>query len=517
MDAVSKVGRQAALSAGQATAAMAGGGAWRGAALIAGNALGGAIGGAFGSTLDQLESFDPNTFDWNKALQNIGLAAAMGAAQGAAGGANMWAKRVCFVAGTPLLTPDGAKAIEQFQVGDLVLSRDEHNVEGAVEAKAVEEVFVNHGLVLYLHVGGRRIGTTGEHPFFVRGKGWLPANEIIAGDHLVGHDNQWVVVEAVERTEEFQTVYNLRVADSHTYFVGAPEWGFSLWAHNTYVAKQVKGKWVIYDDVGHKYVNKAQMGMSTNTRGAKGYTAASAQSRAAELNKTYNALAGPLQKQGLTPSQIKQLFNKHGGLKGKLDFKQFFTDIVTAPANGTTREGRLRVDWADAVKATKAARQQFGWTLPNKAKALQWQVHQKAVSKKLGDAAKLAGDKHGDQIELKVGPASGGKKTRMIADDIVRPGKGSATTETILGDAKFKQGVDLSKKTGPQLRGTLTAKQAKAWEMIDNHASKPVVVTVHKGAEKLGLTPGAKLEPATISLMFYVSDKKGGVHPVSYQ
>lgn len=28
------------------------------------------------------------------------------------------------------------------------------------------------------------------------------------------------------------TVYNLRVADYHTYFVGCNEWGWSVWAHN---------------------------------------------------------------------------------------------------------------------------------------------------------------------------------------------------------------------------------------------------------------------------------------------
>jgi len=27
-------------------------------------------------------------------------------------------------------------------------------------------------------------------------------------------------------------VYNLRIADYHTYFVGSREWGFSVWAHN---------------------------------------------------------------------------------------------------------------------------------------------------------------------------------------------------------------------------------------------------------------------------------------------
>ncbi len=35
-------------------------------------------------------------------------------------------------------------------------------------------------------------------------------------------------------TEQWETVYNLRVADFHTYFVGEEAWGFSAWAHNQY-------------------------------------------------------------------------------------------------------------------------------------------------------------------------------------------------------------------------------------------------------------------------------------------
>ncbi|MEZ6143345.1 MAG: hypothetical protein R3B84_22485 [Zavarzinella sp.] len=31
---------------------------------------------------------------------------------------------------------------------------------------------------------------------------------------------------------EWETVYNLRIADHHTYFVGDETWGFSAWAHN---------------------------------------------------------------------------------------------------------------------------------------------------------------------------------------------------------------------------------------------------------------------------------------------
>ena len=47
----------------------------------------------------------------------------------------------CFAAGTPLLTPEGSKRIEDFEVSDLLLSRSENDPEGPVEAKRVLTVF----------------------------------------------------------------------------------------------------------------------------------------------------------------------------------------------------------------------------------------------------------------------------------------------------------------------------------------------------------------------------------------
>jgi len=139
---------------------------------------------------------------------------------------------VCFAAGTPLLTPTGAKLVEEFRRGDLILSRPESAVDADVEVKAVEEVFVRVAPVLNLHVGGRVIRTTGEHPFYALGRGWVFARELAAGDKLSTHEGRWVAVESVTDSGEVTTVYNLRVSEFHTYFVGSPEWGFSVWAHN---------------------------------------------------------------------------------------------------------------------------------------------------------------------------------------------------------------------------------------------------------------------------------------------
>jgi hypothetical protein len=41
-----------------------------------------------------------------------------------------------------------------------------------------------------------------------------------------------VAVEECYDTGEYERVYNLKVSDFHTYFVGCDEWGFSVWAHN---------------------------------------------------------------------------------------------------------------------------------------------------------------------------------------------------------------------------------------------------------------------------------------------
>ena len=141
-------------------------------------------------------------------------------------------QNTCFAAGTPLLTPDGSKPIEQFKVGDFLLSRDENDPLGPISPKVVEEVFVRTGQILHVHVRGQVIRTTPEHPFWVNGRGWLPAGCLCVGDLLYSHDGNWLPVEDLYNGGESETVYNLRVADHHTYFVGSQEWGWSVWVHN---------------------------------------------------------------------------------------------------------------------------------------------------------------------------------------------------------------------------------------------------------------------------------------------
>jgi hypothetical protein len=75
------------------------------------------------------------------------------------------------------------------------------------------------------------IASTAEHPFYVYGKGWVRLDEIQAGDWL-RTDDGWVRVNKVEDTGKWEPVYNVRVAEHHTYFVGDADWGFAVCAHN---------------------------------------------------------------------------------------------------------------------------------------------------------------------------------------------------------------------------------------------------------------------------------------------
>ena len=164
---------------------------------------------------------------------------------------------VCFAAGTPVLTPEGTKAIEQIKVGDLVLSLPEDDPNGPVVAKRVEEVFERSSVLFDLHVGGKLIRTTAEHPFYVQGKGWTAAKSLVSGDLLRSHDGQWVPVESTCDSGEIAPVYNMRVEEFHTYFVGSAEWGFSVWVHNT--CKVVDTNKLVPDSTGRGVFDPAKL------------------------------------------------------------------------------------------------------------------------------------------------------------------------------------------------------------------------------------------------------------------
>jgi hypothetical protein len=96
----------------------------------------------------------------------------------------------CFAAGTPIRTPEGSKPIEELQTGDWVLAAPDNDPEGPVKPCRVLQAFENYLPIVNLRLNGRVIRTTAEHAFWVEGRGWTAAHELIAGARLRSNDDR---------------------------------------------------------------------------------------------------------------------------------------------------------------------------------------------------------------------------------------------------------------------------------------------------------------------------------------
>ena len=221
-----------------------------------------------------------NAYAASAAVGTVGLTAGTADLLKRIGGlrATKGAGSLCFVAGTPVLTEDGYKAIEDIKAGDMVISRDE--ATGETVSKPVVQLFRNHDkqildVVLDSGHSTEVIGATPEHPFFVDGRGWVEAGDLQPGDQIVSHasgegQGGALLVKAVNARAEREDTYNFEVADTHTYFVGK----LQAWVHNTCSATDLIGNGgkqldsnTIVGAYGNKYVKQAD-GSYTNVGSA---------------------------------------------------------------------------------------------------------------------------------------------------------------------------------------------------------------------------------------------------------
>jgi hypothetical protein len=138
----------------------------------------------------------------------------------------------CFVAGTPVLTENGLRAIEDVDVGDLVWSRDD--VTGEESLAPVLRTFVTPDRELMrvelLHDNTvEAIEATPEHPWHVEGRGWVSTKDLVPGDIVITAHGGWARVGSTTWEQKRATVYNFEVEGTHSYFVGE----VSAWVHNT--------------------------------------------------------------------------------------------------------------------------------------------------------------------------------------------------------------------------------------------------------------------------------------------
>ena len=136
----------------------------------------------------------------------------------------------CFVAGTLVLTVNGVVAIEMIKAGDLVYAADEESLE--VSLKPVLETYIREtSSLVHITVNGEEIVSTFDHPYYVKGKGFINAVELCIGYELIDNNGNILVVEQIFREEQHNEtvkVYNLHVEDFHTYYVS----NYGVLVHN---------------------------------------------------------------------------------------------------------------------------------------------------------------------------------------------------------------------------------------------------------------------------------------------
>lgn len=128
-----------------------------------------------------------------------------------------------------MLTTAGLVAIEKLKAGDVVISTNPDTLETA--PKTVLETYVRQvDNLVHLTINGEKIVTTDNHPFYVQGRGFIEAGNLLVGDKLISVNGEDLVIEKffIEETSEPVKVYNFQVEDYHTYFVG----GCAVWVHN---------------------------------------------------------------------------------------------------------------------------------------------------------------------------------------------------------------------------------------------------------------------------------------------
>lgn len=144
----------------------------------------------------------------------------------------------CFAAGTLVSTDQGLRAIETIRVGDLVWSRDDRT--GETRLKPVTALVPKHERLIWiveLSIDGSTEGaaakkiayeTTDDHPWRSANGAWIRTADLEAGHRIERKLGSAARVLSVHNTRTRGAVYNLEVADFHTYFVGEER----VWVHN---------------------------------------------------------------------------------------------------------------------------------------------------------------------------------------------------------------------------------------------------------------------------------------------
>jgi predicted lipid-binding transport protein (Tim44 family) len=123
----------------------------------------------------------------------------------------------CFPAGTLICTPIGSTPIESLAIGDKVTAIDDDGRDRLVTVQAVE---ATRSALLIIHNNQGILRTTAEHPVWTSRRGFIPAEELRAGDRILswqGGRLRSVRVHQIESSSKQELVFNLLVDAPHTF------------------------------------------------------------------------------------------------------------------------------------------------------------------------------------------------------------------------------------------------------------------------------------------------------------
>ncbi|MBU2711368.1 RHS repeat-associated core domain-containing protein [Zooshikella harenae] len=138
----------------------------------------------------------------------------------------------CFAAGTLVKTKEGLKPIEEVKLGDLLAAKNEETGEIAWKPVIKQHIYENRPLnTLVLQTKAQNsveLTVTDDHPFWVKGKGWVKSVNLNVGDEVANYETGWHKVVSWTSLETVGTTYNFDVKDYESYFVSEQ----LVWVHN---------------------------------------------------------------------------------------------------------------------------------------------------------------------------------------------------------------------------------------------------------------------------------------------
>ncbi|MEE9426377.1 MAG: polymorphic toxin-type HINT domain-containing protein [Methylococcales bacterium] len=124
---------------------------------------------------------------------------------------------------TLVATEFGLVPIIDIKIGDRVWAYDEKTGDNSLQE--VVHLIFGEGTKELIDItleNGEILTATAEHPFYVD-KEWVNASDLVGGSNLLNLNGESVAIKLVKSYSQEQNVYNLTVANDHTYYVGNSE------------------------------------------------------------------------------------------------------------------------------------------------------------------------------------------------------------------------------------------------------------------------------------------------------